>query len=341
MKRDSAQIGGVQAGANVEPAISIGGRALRWPGAVLGLLAAIADTASLRWMGATFAINGRDVSALVAAWFGLSFAALGYLLGDAIDGHRRQNRALELIRAQVQTIKDSRAKLVQSEKLAALGQLAAAIAHEVRNPLTVIRSAAQTLRESLPGDSPDAARACSFITDETDRLGNLISALLAFARPVQISPAEVTIAELFERAVSVTAPEISAKHIRVNRHAGAELGAVRVDPDLMGQVFVGLVANAVAAVEPGGEVSLDAKSNGANVELAVADSGPGVPPELRRRVFEPFFTTRAEGVGLGLAIARQIVEAHGGVIDVDSSASGGARFWVRLPIAGRAPSAAV
>ncbi len=340
MNRDSAPISGAQASANTKPAISIGSRSLRWPGAALGLLAAIADTAGLRLLGASFAINGRDVSALVAAWFGVSFAALGYLLGDAIDGRRRQNRAHELIRAQMLTIEESRAKLVQSEKLAALGQLAAAIAHEVRNPLTVIRSAAQTLRESLPDDSRDATRACSFITDETDRLGNLINALLAFARPVQISPAEVPIAELFERAVNVTAPEISAKHVRVNRHAGAELGAIRVDPDLMGQVFVGLVANAVAAVAPGGEVSLDARSNGASVELAVTDSGPGVPPELRARVFEPFFTTRAEGVGLGLAIARQIVEAHGGVIDVDASAGGGARFWVRLPVAALTPSAA-
>ncbi len=106
---------------------------------------------------------------------------------------------------------------------------------------------------------------------------------------------------------------------------------VSVDPELMSQVFVDLIANAIDAVPSYGEVTLEAHSRGTNVVLAIADSGPGVPIELRNRVFEPFFTTRAEGIGLGLAIARQIVEAHGGSIEVGVSDSGGARFSVILP----------
>jgi len=312
---------------------------LRWVGAALGALTGIADTLAFKWLGTSFAINGQDAMMFAAAWFGGSFAVLGYLLGDAIGGRRREQRASQLIRTQMETINESRAKLIQHEKLAALGQLAAAIAHEVRNPLAVIRSAAQNLRETVSANDLDARRACTFITEEADRLGNLINALLAFARPVHISPVRVTIAHLFERVVSATGAETSARQVRVECPAKRELDAIEVsvDPDLMTQVLVGLVAN---AIEAGGEISLEVLANGGRVELAVADTGPGVPAELRGRVFEPFFTTRAAGIGLGLAIARQIVEAHSGSIQVGQSISGGARFSVILPAAGSATTAA-
>jgi signal transduction histidine kinase len=274
---------------------------LQWWGALIGLLTSIGDTAMLRMLGTTFSINGRDVTLLTAAWFGLSFAILGFLLGGAIDGRRREARASKMIRDQIETIRAAREKLIQNEKLAALGQLAAAIAHEVRNPLAVIRSAAQSLRDTVPPDSGEARRACSFITDEADRLGNLINSLLAFARPVHISPMRVPIAELFERVMSVAAEHRARKHVQMQRRAGADIEAVNVDFELMSQVFVGLVNNAIEAADPEGEVILEAGRVGPQVELAVSDSGPGVAPELRERVFEPFFTTRAEGVGLGLA----------------------------------------
>ena len=124
--------------------------------------------------------------------------------------------------------------------------------------------------------------------------------------------------------------------------AQGEVDAIdaNVDPDLIAQVLVGLVDNAIEAVPAGGEVRLEARSDGGQIELSVTDSGPGVPADLRGRVFEPFFTTRAAGIGLGLAIARQIVEAHGGTIQVEQSTSGGARFSVTLPAADRAATAA-
>jgi two-component system sensor histidine kinase HydH len=315
---------------------------LRWMCAALGALTGVADTLAFKWLGTSFAINGHDAMMFAAAWFGGSFAVLGYLLGDAIEGRRREAHASQLIRTQMETISESRAKLIQHEKLAALGQLAAAIAHEVRNPLAVIRSAAQNLRDTVPAKDLDARRACTFITQEADRLGNLINALLAFARPVHISPVRMPIAELFERVVNATGEEVSAKQVRVERPANRDLDAIdiNVDPDLMTQVLVGLVDNAVEAVATGGEIKLEVFASDGQIELAVADSGPGVPAELRGRVFEPFFTTRAAGIGLGLAIARQIVEAHGGNIRVGQSISGGARFSVILPAAGSATTAA-
>ncbi len=315
-------------------------RRLKYYLAGAGVALALVDTATLVTLGITFAMNGRDVTALVAAFFGSSFALLGYLIGALIESRRRDREAAAVIREQVETISAARARLVQSEKLAALGQLATAIAHEVRNPLAVIRSAAQGLSEAAAPDDREAQRACAFITAEIDRLSNVIAALLAFARPPQLVPRPVAARALFDRALLLAADELADAGVRVERRDGGDVPAVRADPDLVCQVLLGLLANAAAALAPGGEIALEARGADGTVELAVADSGPGVAPELRQRVFEPFFTTRPRGTGLGLAVARQIVEAHGGRIEVGEGAGGGARFVIRLPASTEAAIAA-
>jgi signal transduction histidine kinase len=313
------------------PARRIGG--LPWWGAAVGVLVALVDTATMAALGVSFQMNGRDVTLLVAAFFGSSLAISGYLVGHVVEGRRRDRRAAEVIRTQVDAINAARTRLAQHEKLAALGQLAASIAHEVRNPLAVIRSAAQGIAEGLPAGDEDARRSCSFITTEIDRLSSVITSLLTLARPPQLVPRAVTVTDLLDRAVLLAGEELAAKHVRVHRAQPADLPPVRADPDLLCQVLLGFLANAAEAVAPGGEVTVEAHASDGTVELAVGDSGPGVPTELRDRIFEPFFTTRTDGVGLGLAVARQIVELHGGRIEVGERAGGGARFAVRLPAA--------
>lgn len=305
----------------------------RWWGAVAGLLTGLFDALLMSALGVRFEVNGWDATLPVGVYFGLSFAALGFLLGTVAAGRRRDRQAAALIQAQMETINAARTRLAQSEKLAALGQLAAAIAHEVRNPLAVIRSAAQGLGESAPADDEEARRSSSFITAEIDRLNNVITSLLAFARPPQLHPRPVPVQELFERALLLAREDLEAKQVRLRRTAPAALPTVHADPDLMSQVLLGLLANAAEAMPPGGELTLEGSAADGRVEIAVADSGPGVPPELRSRIFDPFFTTRPRGTGLGLAIARQIVEAHGGRIEVGERAGGGARFVLRLPTA--------
>src|SRR5262245_6380467 len=142
----------------------------RWWGAAGGALLALADTATLAWLGVRFDMNGRPVSWLVLVFFGSSSTVLGYLIGALLDGRRRVRRDAAVIQAQTEAIAAARARLAESEKLATLGQLAAAIAHEVRNPLAVIRSAAQGLGETARPDDAEAARASAFITAEVDRL---------------------------------------------------------------------------------------------------------------------------------------------------------------------------
>jgi len=304
---------------------------IRWIGAALGVIAAFSDAMLLSGIGLHLQSGGHDVTLVVAAWFGMSFAFLGYMLGKSIQDNAREKAASELIRAQMKALEESRAQLVQSEKLAALGQLAAAIAHEVRNPLAVIRSAAQSFGEGLTDGDP-AMRASSFITDEIDRLSNLVNSLLTFARPVQVTREPVAIGELLDRATLLASDEIVARKIVLRREVPASLPLANADRNLIAQVVAGLLNNAAQAVPAGGEILLQAKADASRVEIAVADSGPGIAPENRSRVFEPFFTTRARGVGLGLAIARQVVEAHGGKIELSESPIGGARFCVSIPI---------
>lgn len=311
----------------------------RWWGAAAGILLAATDTATMAALGISFAMNGHDVSVLVAGFLAISFATLGFLLGAVIEGRQRDRENALLLRAQTETIASTRSRLAQSEKLAALGQLAAAIAHEVRNPLAVIRSSAQSIGETVRGD-PEADRACSFITAEIDRLGTVIESLLGFARPPRLTVGAVPVEGLLDRALLIAGDDLAAHGLRVRRHAPPGLPPIRGDADLLCQVLLGLLINASAVVPDGGEVSVEAYESGGEVELAVADSGPGVPPELRQHIFEPFFTTRPRGVGLGLAVARQIVGAHAGRIDVTDAPAGGARFTIRLPVAGGAAVAA-
>lgn len=315
------------------------GLRLRWWGVIAGLAGGIFDIAALSLAGFTFTINGADGRVLMAAYFGVSFAVLGYLLGSLVETQRRERRTAALLQAQADTIAATRARLAQSEKLAALGQLAATIAHEVRNPLGIMRSAAQTLDETLPAADAAAHRAAGFIIAEIDRLANVVKSILAYARPLQLSSRAVRVGDLVDRVALLADPDLAARGVRLERGAGADLLAL-VDSDLISQVLLGLLANAAEAMPDGGVVSLAAHTDGDRIALQVADSGPGIDPGLRQQVFDPFFTTRPRGTGLGLAIARQIVEAHGGRIEIDAAPGGGARFTLTLPAAPAAALAA-
>src|SRR2546425_173009 len=210
----------------------------RWWGAAAGVVLAVVDTLTISALGVRFEMNGHQVSPLVGVWFGSSFALLGYLVGYVVEGRRRDRRQAETIRVQSEAIAATRARLAQSEKLAALGQLAAAVAHEVRSPLAVIRSGAQGLGESLPRDGEEARRAYSFITVEIDRLGNVVNSLLAFARPLRVEARPVSVHQLFDRALLLAREELDGKALRVRRDEPAALPEVRADGDLICQVLL-------------------------------------------------------------------------------------------------------
>jgi signal transduction histidine kinase len=309
------------------------GLRLRWWGLLLGLATGGVDIAGMSLLGVTFAVNDWDARPLVALYFGSSFAFLGFLIGFLVESQRRERRTAALLQMQTEAVATWRARVAQSDKLAALGQLAATIAHEVRNPLAVMRSAAQTLSETLPPAGAGARRASDFIIAEIDRLASVVSSILAYARPLQLTPRAVPVPELLERVVLLAGDDLATRQVRVERGDTAALPPVHADPDLVTQLLLGLLGNAAEAMPAGGTIRLGATAARGVVQLHVCDAGPGVPAELRERIFEPFFTTRSRGTGLGLAVARQIAEAHGGRIEVGDADGGGARFTVTLPAA--------
>jgi len=310
-----------------------GWRRERWLGLIGGLLVGLLDTIASLALGIRFEAGGRDGTWLGLGFYAASFAGIGHLVGLVLEGRRRERRAAAIIREQLETVDATRARLSQSEKLAALGQLAAAVAHEVRNAFAVIRSSAQGIAETLPEHDDEGRESCSFIVAEIDRLTSVVNSLLSFARPLRLAPRPVNVHELLDHAQLLVRQEFDAKQIRLVRDEAAALPAIEADSDLVVQVLLDLLSNAAQATPPGSEVRLEAQANGAGVEIGVADAGPGVPVDLRTRIFEPFFTTRDKGTGLGLAVARQIVEAHQGHIAVEEAAAGGARFRISLPAA--------
>ncbi len=313
---------------------------LGWIGLAAGVAVTAFDALVLRAMGTTIEVNGRDATWLVASFFGSSTAVLGFLVGWAIEARRRDRAAAAVIAEQAEALRATRSRLAQQEKLAALGQLASAIAHEVRNPLAVMRSAAQGVLESGGEGDARVGEACRFMIDEIDRLHRVVSSLLAFAKPVAIAPRRVRADEVLDRAAALAREEHAGRQLAIRRAPSGPLPALEGDPDLLCQVLLGLVGNAADVVPAGSEIVLEAAAEPSGVAFAVADSGPGVPPELRERIFEPFFTTRPAGTGLGLAVAREIVRAHAGSIEVGDRPGGGARFVVHLPASGALPEAA-
>jgi signal transduction histidine kinase len=322
------------------PPVADGHPRTRWLGLLVGALGGALDTVVTLALGIRFEMSGVDVTLVVLGGYALTFAALGYLFGLVLEARRRDRAAAALIREQMEAVDATRARLAESEKLAALGQLGAMIAHEVRNALAVIRSSAQSLTETLSGQDGESRQSCSFIIAEIDRLGSVVSSLLAFARPLRVAPRPVDVPRLFDQAQLLARKELEMRRIRLVRNETAPLPPVEVDSDLVVQVLLDLLSNAAQAAPPGSEVVLDAHPRGGEVEIGVADRGPGVPAELRARIFEPFFTTREKGTGLGLAVARQIVEAHRGRIDVFERDGGGAWFRIALPAAPAASGAA-
>jgi two-component system sensor histidine kinase HydH len=216
--------------------------------------------------------------------------------------------------------------------------LSAAIAHEVRNPLQGIALTLANLKEHLkPGAEPYVA----VMFSEMDRLNALVGGILTFARPVPPQPAPAVLDELCARAVDLASDRASQRGVRIELAPGAA-GECEVDPGQILQVILNLLLNAVDASPPGSSVVVrvepaarggdDAWDGGTSV--VVQDHGTGIADDVRDKLFDPFFTTKPEGTGLGLAVSLQIVEEHGGTIQVENTPGGGATFRVELPVRG-------
>ncbi|MCB1954069.1 MAG: two-component sensor histidine kinase [Rhodocyclaceae bacterium] len=227
-------------------------------------------------------------------------------------------------------IDESQRNLVRASKLAVVGEMSAVIAHEVRTPLGILRSSAQMLQRE-PGLSQDGRELTGFIESETERLNRLVSTLLDSARQRAAVFAPVDLHALVRRCLGMVAAQAAKKRVSFEERLAARDPLAEVDAEQLTQVLLNLIMNALQLVPEGGKVQLGSADAGEVLELCVGDDGPGIPAGDRERVFEAFFFRREGGVGLGLAIVQQIIQAHGGSIVADQSPLGGALFRIRLP----------
>ena len=232
--------------------------------------------------------------------------------------------------------KEMEQSVKRAEKMAALGGMAAAMAHEIRNPLASISGSVQVLKSSEHIDDSDR-RLMEIVLRETGRLDVLLADFLAYARPKEPRLVDCSLKELIEETVSMFMRGGESASARVE--CELEDLSARVDPDQVRQVLWNLLANAVQASRDGSPVRVrlgKAEEDQDGIHLEVEDRGPGIDEEIREKIFDPFFTTKDQGSGLGLATVGRIVEAHGGSIRIETPPQGGSRFIVRLPGAGDA-----
>jgi PAS domain S-box-containing protein len=225
-------------------------------------------------------------------------------------------------------------QLQVSERLAALGRITAGVAHEVKNPLNSMRLWLENLKETLsPEQAPSAQQAVQVLDKEIDRLDAVVKRFLDFTRPVEVKLESTDLAELLRDVMSVAQPQLQKAGVTVEESLGAEVPDVWADRDLLKQAVLNLVLNAVDAMPNGGELRLNLKRRGELAEISVSDTGRGIAPENRQKIFQLFFTTRPGGSGIGLATTFRIVQLHNGSIDFQSEAGRGTTFRIELPLA--------
>ena len=219
-------------------------------------------------------------------------------------------------------------ELGEQQRLASLGSLSAVLAHEIRNPLAAVKGHAQYALEKA-SDDPALAEGLGIIVEESTRLEKLVRDLLDYARPRPLDLQPVDLDELVDRLLRLRAPEFQARHVSLVWRAGLGRKAL-IDGEAVTQVMHNLVGNALEALGEGGTLTVRLDEDGPWLCLTVADDGPGIPPELLERIFDPYITTRTRGTGLGLAVARQAVEGLGGRIVARNQAPRGAVFEISL-----------
>ena len=230
----------------------------------------------------------------------------------------------------IHDLDESRDQLVRAAKLAVAGEMAAAMTHEIRTPLGILRSSAQILQREQ-GLSDDGREMTGFILSETDRLNQLVSSLLSFARPQPPAFILQDVHTILQQTIAMLTPQATRKDVHLIAEFQESTAAILCDEEQMIQVFLNLVINAFQSIHAGGEVTLRTHMDATHVSVEVRDNGPGVPDEHREHIFEPFFTTRENGIGLGLTVVQQIVRVHHGHITLRSNDGQGTCFVLQFP----------
>ena len=306
-----------------------------WYGPLIGLGAAFGASAiywihiRLDWMHAPIYSFNQYAEIIL-------YHVVALIIGILAFRERTQRRRLEETSAELakayEKLRTTFEQLRRADRLAALGELSAGIAHEIRNPLGSIKGSIEILESEISANHPKH-EFVEIIQEETARLNGLVGEFLQFARPPRPSMAPASLSDLVEGAASLVAQEAEQSGIRVSKRIDPTMPPVRVDPDQIRQVLLNILLNATQAMGTGGRLEILCRYE-REAELAVveiSDTGPGVAPDQLEQIFDPFFTTKSNGTGLGLSISHQLVENHKGRIVARTNPDGGLTFRIELP----------
>ena len=283
--------------------------------------------------------------------FEATFPIAGFLTYELLEANRAATRQAQIVAEQLaeanRHLREAEATVRRTERLAALGQLSAGLAHEIRNPLSTIKTSAEMLLKSLDADSAVSHELAGFISSEVDRTNALVTRFLDFARPLALRLETTELTQVIDQAVAEVEKRTPPFDVSIYKNYSPDIPPFLLDRQLIELVLYNLLLNAAQASPPQGSITVKTRqlrdtgvgdeAEGDTVEIVVIDRGSGIAPKDRESIFNPFFTTKSSGVGLGLAIVSKIVDEHGGEITVESEPGAGSVFHVFLPFRENGP----
>lgn len=263
------------------------------------------------------------------------FPVVGYFAHQLVEASRSAVRRAEAAAEQLseanRQLQEAQAAMRRSDRLAALGQLSAGLAHELRNPLGTVKASAEMLAKSVEANNDVAREMAGFISSEVDRTNALVTRFLDFARPLAVRLGTTDLAQVIDEAVAEVGQHVPPLNVAIYKNYSPDIPPFLLDHQLIERVIYNLLLNAAQASPPGGSITVKTRQLDGTVEVAVIDRGSGIDPKHIENIFNPFFTTKSAGVGLGLAIVSKIVDEHQGKITVESESGTGTVFRVFLP----------
>jgi signal transduction histidine kinase len=264
----------------------------------------------------------------------VDFFLIGLIAGVLADRERKQKESLQRTTSQLnavyQELQENFERMKRSERLYAIGQLSAGLAHEIRNPLASIGGAASILMKNASEERRQEF--LEIIEKESKRLNRLLTKFLDFARPRAPQYQPVDVGALVEPVIDLATHGIGPRPVRISTQVSTDLPLITCDPEQIKQVLLNLTINAIQAMPEGGGILVSTRKNSTRVIIEVKDEGIGIRPEHLDKIFDPFFTTKDTGSGLGLSVAHQIITQHGGILTAQNNAERGATFSVSLPL---------
>jgi signal transduction histidine kinase len=222
-------------------------------------------------------------------------------------------------------------QLSKAKHLSSLGEMTAAISHEIRNPLGIIKSSAELLKKKMTTLEP-GNRIPQIIVDEAGRLNNIITDFLNYAKPRDPKFIPCRVEEIIQKNIRFLEPHIQEQGYRICWDVPQDIPNIDADGEMLYQSFLNLLINAMQAMPEGGDIHIQLSQNENRMKIVFDDQGSGIPDHLKDKIWDPFFTNKEKGTGLGLGIVKKIIEAHNGTVQIDNSDEGGARVTIELPV---------